>query len=73
MLERLAALEERFEELTRLMSDPEVARDYEKVAEYAKQRAEIAETVSVYRHYKQVQEEGNVSRGGCRVTRDGPH
>ena len=57
MLERLAALEERFEELTRLMSDPEVACDYEKVAEYAKQRAEIAETVDLYRHYKQVREE----------------
>ena len=57
MLERLAALEERFQELTNLMADPEVACDYEKVAEYAKKRAEIAETVDIYRHYKQVREE----------------
>lgn len=57
MLERLAELEERFQELTNLMADPEVACDYEKVAEYAKQRAEIAETVDVYRRYRQVLEE----------------
>jgi hypothetical protein len=35
MLDKLRAVEERYEELTRLMADPEVAQDYERVAEYA--------------------------------------
>jgi len=57
MFERLAAIEGRFQELTRLMSDPEVAQDYEKVAAYAKERSELEETVATYRRHKQVVEE----------------
>lgn len=57
MLERLDALEARFDELTRLMSDPEIVQDYTKVAEYAKERSDLAETVETYRHYRAVVEE----------------
>ena len=57
MLNRLNALEDRFEELARMMADPEIARDYEKVAEYAKERSGLEETVQAYRRYKHVQEE----------------
>jgi peptide chain release factor 1 len=57
MLERLDALEARFEELTQLMADPEVAQDYSQVAEYAKERSDIEETVMTYREYKSVVEE----------------
>ncbi len=53
MLEKLAGIEARFEELERLMSDPEVASDYEKVAEYAQERSGIQEIVEAYRDYKQ--------------------
>ena len=52
MLARLDKVEKRFEELTRLMADPAVAQDYEQVAEYAKERAEIEEIVGIYRDYK---------------------
>ena len=57
MRERLDAIESRFEELTRFMADPEVASDYSQVAEYAKERADLEETVTTYRHYKDVTEE----------------
>ncbi|MBN1487874.1 MAG: peptide chain release factor 1 [Anaerolineae bacterium] len=57
MLSRLDALEDRYRELNRLMADPEVAQDYEKVAEYAKERSELQETVAIYSQYRQEVEE----------------
>ena len=57
MLARLAKVEERYEELTRLMADPEVAQDYERVAEYAKERADLEDVVSAYRVYKDTADE----------------
>ncbi len=62
MLERLNALEQRFEELNRLMADPEVVQDYEKVAAYAKERAELEETVQMYRRYRHLREELEATR-----------
>ncbi len=56
MLSRLASLEERFLELDRLLADPEVVQDYEKVAEYAKERADLEETVKQYRQYQDILE-----------------
>jgi peptide chain release factor 1 len=52
MLERLDKVEERYEELARLMADPAVVHDYERVAEYAKERADLEDIVSVYREYR---------------------
>ena len=52
MLERLSKVEERYEELTRLMADPAVAQDYERVAEYAKERADLEDVVGIYREYR---------------------
>jgi len=57
MLERLNKVEERYEELARLMADPAVAQDYERVAEYAKERSNLEDVVSVYRDYKDAAEE----------------
>ena len=57
MLERLNKVEERYEELTRLMADPDVAQDYERVAQYAKERADLQEIVIVYHAYKETSEE----------------
>jgi peptide chain release factor 1 len=57
MLEKLKAVEKRYNELTNLMADPEIAQNYERVAEYAKERAEIEEVVDTYREYKNVTEE----------------
>lgn len=56
MVERFAALEERLEELNRLMADPAIAQDYEKITEYAKERAELEPKAAVYQAYRQVAE-----------------
>jgi peptide chain release factor 1 len=52
MLERLNKVEKRYEELARLMADPAVAQDYERVAQYAKEHSDLEEIVSLYREYK---------------------
>ena len=57
MLEKLSQVEERFEQLTRLLTDPEVTQDYERVAEYAKERASLEELIDIYRAYKRAAEE----------------
>ncbi len=57
MLQKLAAIEARYDELERLMADPAVVADYEKVAEYAKERAELEELVTLYRRYQQALDE----------------
>jgi peptide chain release factor 1 len=57
MLEKLAKVEERYQELTHLMADPAIAQNYEQVAEYAKERSDLEDIVSVYREYKDAAEE----------------
>lgn len=52
MLEKLDTVEERYEELNRLMAQPEIAADFERVQEMAKEQAGIAGLVSKYREYK---------------------
>ena len=52
MLEKLGAIEARYEELNRLMAQPEVAADYERVQQLAKEQAGISDLVSKYREYK---------------------
>ena len=52
ILDRLIKVEERYEELMRLMADPEVAQNYARVAEYAKERADLEDVVSAYRAYR---------------------
>lgn len=56
MLERFAALVERFEELNHLMADPALAHDYEKITEYAKERADLEPKVALYQAYKRAAE-----------------
>jgi peptide chain release factor 1 len=57
MLEKVAAIEERYNELERLISDPAVMNDYTKIAEYSKERASLTELVENYRNYtRQLQE-----------------
>ena len=57
MLEKLAHVEERYEELNTVLSDPDIASDYVRANEYAQERAELEEVVNTYRRYRQVQEE----------------
>ena len=57
MLEKLAQIEERYEELTHLMAKPEVAQDHQRVAELAKERSDLEDVVTVYREFKDTSEE----------------
>ncbi|GGE28551.1 peptide chain release factor 1 [Pullulanibacillus camelliae] len=57
MLERLQSLEDRYEKLNQLLSDPEVINDSKKLREYSKESADLEETVQTYREYKAVEEE----------------
>jgi len=52
MLEKLATIQARYDELERLMSDPAVMSDYTKIAEYSKERAGLSEIVETYQDYK---------------------
>lgn len=51
MLDRLALIEARYDELTALMGDPAVATDHVRVAQYAQERAEIESIVEAFRRY----------------------
>lgn len=57
MLDRLAAIDARYAELERLLGDPAVMSDYEKIAEYSKERAGIIEIVEAFRQYQRDSDE----------------
>ncbi|ASS89524.1 MAG: peptide chain release factor 1 [Bacillaceae bacterium] len=57
MLERLQAVEDRYEKLNELLMDPEVVNDPKKLREYSKEQSDLQETVEVYREYKKVREQ----------------
>lgn len=57
MWEKLADIENRYEELERLMADPAVAADYNQIKVYAQERAEIEPIVETYQAFKSVEVE----------------
>jgi peptide chain release factor 1 len=57
MLDKVKLVEERYEELNRLMADPDVVIDHVKVTEYAQEQAEIQEMVGAYRRYEALEQE----------------
>lgn len=52
MFDRLAAVEDRYEKLNELLSDPDIVNDPKKLREYSKEQSDIEETVQTYREYK---------------------
>ena len=57
MLEKLAEVESRYDEIESLMGDPAIAVDFERVAELAKERSSLQAIVDAYRQYqKQAQD-----------------
>nr|QHV07370.1 peptide chain release factor 1 [Bacillus cereus] len=57
VLDRLQAVENRYEKLNELLSDPAIISDSTKLREYSKEQSDIQETVEVYREYKDVREQ----------------
>lgn len=57
MLDRLQAVEDRYDRLNELLSDPEIVSDSKKLREYSKEQSGIQQTVEAYREYKAVREQ----------------
>jgi len=57
MFDRLQAVVKRYEELENLMADPQVMQDYDLMVGYAREHAELEETVRAYRDYLRVKDE----------------
>ncbi|WP_313803899.1 peptide chain release factor 1 [Cytobacillus sp.] len=57
MFDRLQSVEDRYERLNELLSDPDIVNDPKKLREYSKEQSDIQETVEVYREYKEVREQ----------------
>lgn len=57
MFDRLQAVEDRYDKLNELLSDPEIVNDTKKLRDYSKEQSDIQETVEAYREYKEVKEQ----------------
>src|SRR3954449_596630 len=55
MFDRLQAVEDRYDRLNELLSDPSIVNDLNKLREYSKEQSDIQDTVLAYREYKVVQ------------------
>lgn len=55
MFERLDVMEERYEKINELMSDPDVVTDIKKLTELSKEQRGLEAAVNMYREYKDVQ------------------
>ncbi len=54
LLKRLKAIEDKYNELTKLLSDPDILSDYSRYQKYSKEQAELTEIMGKYREYKKV-------------------
>ncbi|GEM05351.1 peptide chain release factor 1 [Halolactibacillus miurensis] len=57
MLDKLQALEARYEKLNELLSDPDVISDTNKLREYSKEQSDLSDIVATYREYRDVSEQ----------------
>ncbi|UJL45997.1 peptide chain release factor 1 [Virgibacillus sp. NKC19-16] len=54
MLERLQTLEDRYDKLNEMLSDPDIISDTTKLREYSKEQSGLEDVVQAYREYKDV-------------------
>jgi len=57
MLRKLEAVAEKFDELTRLLSDPGVAANHQQYQKYSRERSDIEDVVNHYRAYKDLEKQ----------------
>ncbi|RAP74042.1 peptide chain release factor 1 [Paenibacillus montanisoli] len=57
MLDRLQALADRYEKLSELLCDPDVASDPKKLRDYSKEQSDLQAPYAAYTEYKQVSEQ----------------
>lgn len=54
MFDRLQSVEDRYDRLNELLSDPDIISDNNKLREYSKEQSDLQETVESYREYKEL-------------------
>jgi len=69
MIDKLATIEQRYEEIEGLLADPEVSAEYTRVETLAKELASLKNLVSLSREYRKVRED---LAGVQSLLRDGP-
>lgn len=57
MLEKIARIAERYDELERTMAEPEVLADYQKLAELGQERSELRPLVEAYHRYQELSQQ----------------
>lgn len=57
MFDRLQSVEDRYDRLNELLSDPEIVNDTNKLRKLSKEQSDLQDTVDAYREYKQVKEQ----------------
>ncbi|MFD2209938.1 peptide chain release factor 1 [Virgibacillus halophilus] len=57
MLDRLQSLEDRYNKLNELLSDPEIINDTKKLREYSKEQSDLQDVVTAYRAYKDISQQ----------------
>lgn len=57
MFDRLQSLEDRYDRLNELLSDPDIISDTKRLREYSKEQSGLEDTVQAYREYKDVSEQ----------------
>ncbi|EAE0672497.1 peptide chain release factor 1 [Listeria monocytogenes] len=62
MYDRLQAVEDRYDELNELLSDPDVVSDPKRLRDLCKEQSGITATVETYREYKNVNEQINETK-----------
>ncbi|EAC5317277.1 peptide chain release factor 1 [Listeria monocytogenes] len=62
MYDRLQAVEDRYDELNKLLSDPDVVSDPKRLRDLSKEQSGITATVETYREYKNVNEQINETK-----------
>jgi peptide chain release factor 1 len=62
MLQKLESIEERYEELNKLLADSAISADYARAAKYAQEQAEMQELVETYRRYRDLLQELEATR-----------
>ncbi|WP_411842648.1 peptide chain release factor 1 [Salinicoccus sp. HZC-1] len=56
MFDQLEIIENRYEQLNELLSDPDIVSDSDKLREYSKEQSDLQKTVEIYREYKRQKE-----------------
>jgi peptide chain release factor 1 len=62
-INKLEKMERRYEELHRLLSDPQVARNRDLLQKYSRESGKLEESVSLWQRYRKIEEEMGKLRG----------